>query len=99
MFSISRCSLYQLWGFFKQNFIKLVAVIAYARLERKVDSLRKLSQFNITKVSVLCTETKNSFFHLYGCNYPHNRIDATHLAASTPELDDDLIALYLGYYD
>jgi hypothetical protein len=99
MFSISRCSIYQLWGFFKQKFIKLVAVIAYARLERKIGSLRKLSQFNITKVPVLCIETKNSFFHLYRCDYSYNRIDATHLATSTPELDDDLIVLYLGYYD
>jgi hypothetical protein len=80
MFFISRCSLYQLWEFFKQKSIKLVAVIAYARLERIVGSLRKLSQFNITKVSVLCTEIANSFFHLYGCSYPHNRIDATPLA-------------------
>jgi hypothetical protein len=29
MFSISRCLLYQLWGYFKQKFIKLVAVIVY----------------------------------------------------------------------
>jgi hypothetical protein len=61
--------------------------------------LRKLSQFNTTEVSVLCTETVNSFFYLYGCGYPHNRIDATPLAAGTPELDDDPVALYLGYYD
>jgi hypothetical protein len=30
---------------------------------------------------------------------PHNRIDNAHLAAGTPELDDDLVVLYLGYYD
>jgi hypothetical protein len=35
MFSISRCLLYQLWGFFKQKFIKLVAIIVHARLKRK----------------------------------------------------------------
>jgi len=29
----------------------------------------------------------------------HNRIDATPLAVGTPELDDDPVALYLGYYD
>jgi hypothetical protein len=29
----------------------------------------------------------------------HNRIDDATLAASTPELDDDPVALYLGYYD
>jgi hypothetical protein len=99
MFSISECWLYQLWGFFKQKSIKLVAVIAYAKLKRIVGSLQKFSQFNITEVSVLCIEMVNSFFHLYGCGYPHNRIDATHLVAGTPELDDDLVALYLGYYD
>jgi hypothetical protein len=65
----------------------------------KVSFLRKLSQFNITEVSVLCTEMVNSFFHLYGYDYPHNCINATHLAAGTLELDDDPIALYLGYYD
>jgi hypothetical protein len=77
----------------------MVAVIVYARLERKVGSLRKLSQFNIIEVSILCTEIVNLFFHLYGCGYPHNRIDVISLAAGTPELDDDPIALYLGYYD
>jgi hypothetical protein len=30
---------------------------------------------------------------------PHNHIDAAHVAAGTPELDDDPIAYYLGYYD
>jgi len=87
-------------GIFKQKFIKLVAVIVYARLERKVNSLRKLSQFNITEVSVLCTETVNSSFHLYRCDKPpHNHIDDVHLAAGTSKLDDNAIALYMGYYD
>jgi len=44
-------------------------------------------------------ETVNSFFHLYGYGYHHNRIDATPLAAGTPEVDDDPVAQYLGYYD
>jgi hypothetical protein len=30
---------------------------------------------------------------------PHNRIDDAPLAAGTPELDDNLVALYLGYYE
>jgi hypothetical protein len=30
---------------------------------------------------------------------PHNRMDATLLAAGTQELDNDPIAFYLGYYD
>jgi hypothetical protein len=45
------------------------------------------------------TETVNLFFYLYRCGYHHNRIDATPLAASTPEVDDDPVALYLGYYN
>jgi hypothetical protein len=45
------------------------------------------------------TEMVNSFFHLYRCGYHHNCIDAVHLAAGTLEEDDDLVALYLGYYD
>jgi hypothetical protein len=95
MFSINRSLLYQLLGFFKKNFIKLVAVIVYARLKRKVGCLRKLSQFNLTDISVLCTETVKSFFHLYGCGHHHNRIDDVSLAAGTLEEDDDLVALYL----
>jgi hypothetical protein len=89
MFSISRCLLHQLWGFFKQKLIKLVAVIVYTRLERKVGSLRKLSQFNITKVSVLCIETMNSFFHLCGCNNPRNRVDIDALVAGFADIDTD----------
>jgi hypothetical protein len=42
------------------------------------------------------TETVNSLFHLYGCGYHHNRIDATPLVAGTPKVDDDPVALYLG---
>jgi len=30
---------------------------------------------------------------------PHNRIDDATLAAGIPELDDDLVALYMRYYD
>jgi hypothetical protein len=29
------------------------------------------------------TETVDSFFHLYGCGYHHNRVDDVHLAAGT----------------
>jgi hypothetical protein len=35
----------------------------------------------------------------YMGGYPHNRIDTAPLAPGTPELDDDPVALYLGYYD
>jgi hypothetical protein len=62
-------------GVFQTKVYKLVAVIVLTGLKSEVGSLRKLSQFYITEVSVLCIETVNSFFHLYGCGYPHNRID------------------------
>jgi len=52
-----------------------------------------------SSLGMFYTETMNSFFHLYGCGYHHNHIDATPLAAGTFEVDDDPVALYLGYYD
>jgi hypothetical protein len=64
---------YQLLGFLKQKFIKLVAVIVLTGLKRKVGSLQELNQFNITEVLVLCTEKVNSCFHLYGCGNLRNR--------------------------
>jgi hypothetical protein len=45
------------------------------------------------------TETVESFFHLCGCGYHHNRVDDIPMITSTPDADDDLIASYLGYYD
>jgi hypothetical protein len=30
---------------------------------------------------------------------PHNRIEDVPLVAGTPELDDNPVALYMGYYD
>jgi hypothetical protein len=34
-------------------------------------------------------EMVNSFFHLYGCGYHHNRIDASPLVPGTPAVVDD----------
>jgi hypothetical protein len=48
---------------------------------------------------MLYTETVNSFFHLCRCGYYHNRVDDILMIADTLEADDDLVALYLGYYD
>jgi hypothetical protein len=48
---------------------------------------------------MLYTKTMNSFFLLYRCGYHYNRIDAILLAAGTLEVDNDPVALYLGYYD
>jgi hypothetical protein len=58
------------YGSFQTKVYKLVAVIVYERLKRKVGSLWKLSWFNIIEVSVLCTDEVNSSFHLYGCGKP-----------------------------
>jgi hypothetical protein len=59
----------------------------------------KLNVHYTAKAFVLCTEVMNSYFHLYGCGYHHNRIDDTSLAAGIPNVDDDPEALYFRYYD
>lgn len=59
----------------------------------------KLIEYYTTEASVLCTEAVNSYFHLYRCSYRHNCIDDVPLAAGTPDVDDDSVALYLEYYD
>jgi hypothetical protein len=52
------------------------------------------------KVSVYyTTELLNSYFHLCECGYHHDRVDADALIASIANVDEDLVALYLGYYD
>jgi hypothetical protein len=45
------------------------------------------------------TKAVNSFFHLCGCGYQHNRVDDILVIADTPEVDDDPVAYYLDYYD
>jgi hypothetical protein len=44
-------------------------------------------------------EAVNSFFHLCGCGYHHNRVDDIPVIAGTPEADDNPVAYYMGYYD
>jgi hypothetical protein len=44
------------------------------------------------------TKTVDSFFHLYGCGYHHNRVDDIPMIAGTHVADDDPVAFYLGYY-
>lgn len=41
----------------------------------------------------------NSHFHLCGRDGHHDHVDNDVLAASTADVDDDQVALYLGYYD
>jgi hypothetical protein len=45
------------------------------------------------------TKAVNSFFHLCGCGYHHNRVDDIPVVADTLEVNDDPVAHYLGYYD
>jgi hypothetical protein len=40
----------------------------------------------------------NSYFHICGRSYYHDRVDVA-LAASTTDVDDEPVVLYLGYYD
>jgi hypothetical protein len=54
--------------------------------------MRKLSEY-------CTTELVNSHFHLCGRGYHHDRVDDEVLAASIADIDDDPVALYLGYND
>jgi hypothetical protein len=40
-----------------------------------------------------------SHFHLCGRGYHNDRVNVDALAAGTTNVDDDPVALYLGYYD
>jgi hypothetical protein len=60
--------------------------------ESNVGSLRKLSE-------LYTTEFVDSHFHLCGRGYHHDRVNVNALAAGTADVDEDLVALYLGYYD
>jgi hypothetical protein len=45
------------------------------------------------------TELVNSYFHLCKRGYQHDCVDADALAAGTAAVDEDPVAMYLGYYD
>jgi len=45
------------------------------------------------------TESVNSSFHLDERDYHHNRVDVDALAVGIADVDEDTMALYLGYYD
>lgn len=52
------------------------------------------------KLSVFYTnKLVNSYFHLCKHGYNHNHVDVDALAVSTSDIDEDLVALYLGYYN
>jgi hypothetical protein len=57
-----------------------------------VDLLWKLSEF-------YTTEFVDSDFHLCRRGYHHDRVDADIVAAGNVNFDEDLVALYLGYYN
>jgi hypothetical protein len=54
--------------------------------------MQKLSEF-------YTIELANSHFHLCERGYHHDRVDINAFVAGTTNVDDDLVALYLGYYD
>jgi hypothetical protein len=58
-----------------------------------------LSEFYATETSTLLIEAVNSYFHLYGCGYHHNRIDEVPLTAGTSAVVHGVVEMYLGYYD
>jgi hypothetical protein len=60
--------------------------------KKRVGSLWKFSEF-------YTAEFVDSHFHLCGRGNHHNRVDIDALGASTVDVDDDSVALYLGYYD
>jgi hypothetical protein len=43
-------------------------------------------------------EMVNSYLHMYRRDYHHDRIDVVPLAAGTSDVDDNPVALYLGYH-
>jgi hypothetical protein len=45
------------------------------------------------------TELVNSYFHLCEHHYHHDHVDVDALAVGTADVDQNPIALYLGYYD
>jgi hypothetical protein len=60
--------------------------------KKRVGSLWKLSEFYIA-------EFLDSYFHLWGCGYHHDRVDVDALAPGIGGFDEDPMVLYLGYYD
>jgi hypothetical protein len=58
-----------------------------------------LSEFYTAEASALLIEAVNSYFHLYGCGYHHNRIDEVPLSSGTSVVVDGVIEMYLRYYD
>jgi len=45
------------------------------------------------------TELVNSYFHLGQCGYHHDHVYTDALAASTVDVDEDPLAMYLRYYN
>jgi hypothetical protein len=60
--------------------------------KKRVGLLWRLSEF-------YTVEFVNSYFHLCERGYHHDRVDIDALAAGIVDVDDDLMALYLRYYD
>jgi hypothetical protein len=59
---------------------------------KRVGSLWKLSEFYFS-------EFMDLYFYLCECDYHHDCVDIDASAVGTAYVDEDLMALYLGYYD
>jgi hypothetical protein len=60
--------------------------------KKKFGSLLKLSEF-------YTAEFVDSHFHLYRRGYHHDCVDADALTTGAANVDNDPMALYLGYYN
>jgi hypothetical protein len=70
----------------------VASIVNVWQKKSNVGSMRKLSEFYII-------ELVDSNFHLCGCGHDHDRVDVDALVADITDVDNDPMALYLGYYD
>jgi hypothetical protein len=87
-------------GGFQTKVYKLVAVIVYARLKRKKLVLyeNSVSLISLRSRYYVLRRWTHSFTYTDVAN-PHNCIDEAPLIAGTPDLEEDPVAAYFGYYD
>jgi hypothetical protein len=88
------------YGCFQTKVYKLVAVIVYARLKRKKLVLCEnlVSLISLRSRYYVLRRWTHHFTYTDVAN-PHNRIDDVPLTTGTPNLEEDPVATYLGYYD
>jgi hypothetical protein len=80
-----------------KSFQKRILTISSYYSKRKVEKKRFRSLWKLSKFYT--AEFVDSYFHLYGRGYHHKCVDADALAIGTIDVEEDQVALYLGYYD